>query len=176
MLNYPLSRFPHGGKALFSAPSPVGEGRDGGIKKQKLLTLLLIADSHKNYHFCKMKIKLSLCFLVICFLFQTGCEKETMQIATGNVSNVLSTTANITGFINSAGEGIKKYGHCCAKSPNPTILDLKTEFGTTIGMGEFTSFLYGLEPGMKYYARAYVSSGNNVTYGNEISFATSALR
>ena len=99
-----------------------------------------------------------------------------MQIATGNVSNVLSTTANISGYINSAGEGIKKYGHCCAKTPNPTILDLKTEFGTTIGIGEFTSFLFGLEPGIKYYARAYVSSGTKVMYGNEISFTTSDLR
>lgn len=123
-----------------------------------------------------MKIKLSLSFFVMCFLLQTGCEKETMQIVTGNVSNVLSTTANISGFISSAGEGIKKYGHCCAKSPNPTILDIKTEFGTTIGTGEFTSFLYGLEPGLKYYARAYVSSGSKVRYGNEISFTTSALR
>jgi hypothetical protein len=34
IVNYPLSRFPQGGKALFSAPSPVGEGREGGIKNK----------------------------------------------------------------------------------------------------------------------------------------------
>ncbi len=33
-LNYPLSCFPQGGKALFSAPSPVGEGREEGINNK----------------------------------------------------------------------------------------------------------------------------------------------
>ncbi len=32
--NNPLSRFPQGGKALLSAPSPLGEGRDGGINNR----------------------------------------------------------------------------------------------------------------------------------------------
>ena len=31
----PLSRFPHGGKALLSAPSPVGEGWEGGSNDKK---------------------------------------------------------------------------------------------------------------------------------------------
>jgi len=31
VLNDPLSRFPQRGKALFSAPSPVGEGWEGGL-------------------------------------------------------------------------------------------------------------------------------------------------
>jgi hypothetical protein len=116
--------------------------------------------------------KLLLCFLVLFFLFQTACKKEIMQVATGNVSDVLSTTAYISGFVYSAGDGIKKYGHCCAKNPNPTILDIKTEFGSAIGLGEFKSFLYGLEPGTKYYARAYINSGNAVLYGGEITFTT----
>jgi len=29
--NNPLSRFPHGGKAFFDSPSPLGEGWEGGI-------------------------------------------------------------------------------------------------------------------------------------------------
>jgi hypothetical protein len=32
-LNNPLSRFPQGGKALLSAPSPLEEGWEGGINK-----------------------------------------------------------------------------------------------------------------------------------------------
>jgi hypothetical protein len=43
ILNNPPSRFPQGGKALLSAPSPVGEGWEGGIKNK---ALLLIAESH----------------------------------------------------------------------------------------------------------------------------------
>lgn len=34
VLNNPLSRFPQGRKALLSAPSPVGEGWEGGINKK----------------------------------------------------------------------------------------------------------------------------------------------
>jgi hypothetical protein len=34
LINDPLSRFPHGGKALLSAPSPVGEGWEGGINSK----------------------------------------------------------------------------------------------------------------------------------------------
>jgi hypothetical protein len=42
--NNPLSRFPQGGKALLSAPSPVGEGWEGGINK-KMIYLFMIADT-----------------------------------------------------------------------------------------------------------------------------------
>jgi len=35
--NNPLSRFPQGGKALLSAPSPVGEGWEGGINNKALI-------------------------------------------------------------------------------------------------------------------------------------------
>jgi len=35
VLNNPLSRFPQGGKALLSAPSPVGEGWEGGLNDKK---------------------------------------------------------------------------------------------------------------------------------------------
>jgi hypothetical protein len=55
ILNYPLSRFPQGGKALFSAPSPVAEGREGGIYI-KMLTLLLIADSYFTLFYPKQYI------------------------------------------------------------------------------------------------------------------------
>jgi hypothetical protein len=36
-LNDPLSRFPQGGKALISAPSPVGESWEGGLSDIKLM-------------------------------------------------------------------------------------------------------------------------------------------
>jgi len=36
--NYPLSRFPLGEKLKFSAPSPVGEGWEGGKKQLNLLS------------------------------------------------------------------------------------------------------------------------------------------
>jgi len=116
--------------------------------------------------------KLSLCFLLIILLLQVSCKREIMQVATGNVSKVLSTTVYISGHLISAGEGIKRYGHCISVNPDPTISDIKTEFYSTIGTGEFTSVLYNLEPGTKYYARGYITSGNDLVYGNEITFTT----
>ena len=45
VFNDPLSRFPHGGKALFSAPSPMGEGWEGGIITYQKIVLCIIPDT-----------------------------------------------------------------------------------------------------------------------------------
>lgn len=120
-----------------------------------------------------MKIKkLFRYLLLLLMLSHLSCKKEMMEVATGNVSGITPTTAYVSGYIMSAGEGIKKYGHCFSRNTDPTILDNKTEFGSTIGVGEFTSFLYGLDPGVTYYTRAYISSGNMTVYGEEIRFTT----
>jgi hypothetical protein len=44
--NNPLSRFPQGGKALFGAPSPLGEGWEGGPNDLIKYYLFLIPDSN----------------------------------------------------------------------------------------------------------------------------------
>lgn len=116
--------------------------------------------------------KLILYFLSIFLIVQVNCKREIMQVMTGNVSKVLTTTVYISGQLASAGEGIKKYGHCISVNPDPGISDIKTEFCSTIGTGEFTSVLYNLEPGTKYYARGYITSGNILIYGSEITFTT----
>ena len=43
--NNPLSRFPQGGKAFYNAPSPVGEGWEGGNYYLKLSVIFMIADT-----------------------------------------------------------------------------------------------------------------------------------
>lgn len=116
--------------------------------------------------------KLFLCFLLPCFLFLSACEEGDIQVATGEVTDILPSTANITGHILSVGRGITHYGHCYAKTSNPTISDLRTEFYVAIGVGNYTSFLQYLEPGTKYYIKAYVGRSDLVVYGSEISFTT----
>jgi hypothetical protein len=110
--------------------------------------------------------------LLSCFLFLSACEEGDIQVETGKVSDILPTTATITGQILSVGRGVTNYGHCYDKSPNPTIAQPRTEFYVAIGVGSYTSFLQGLEPGTKYYVKAYVSRGSLTVYGSEISFTT----
>lgn len=109
--------------------------------------------------------------LIICLL-HAGCKKESMVIETGSVTEIIATTVSITGYIDSAGEGIKRYGHCISKEPAPEITDLTTDFISTIGTGEFTSVLYNLQAGTTYFARGYISTGSTVVYGSEITFTT----
>ena len=111
--------------------------------------------------------------LSILFLLQT-CEMNDLKVETGEVSDILPTTARITGYILSAGDGIKKYGHCYAKNPDPQISGTKTEFAMTIGSGRYTSFLQDLEPGTKYYVKSYINRDNITEYGAEINFTTAS--
>lgn len=122
-----------------------------------------------------MRSKVFALVFLVCAILQVNCEREIMQVRTGDVTKVLSTTVCISGYLDSAGEGIKKYGHCISVNPSPVISDIKTEFCSTIGTGEFTSILYNLEPETKYYARAYITSGNTIVYGSEISFMTAGI-
>jgi len=116
--------------------------------------------------------KLILYILLSGFLIMYGCEKGDIQVATGELSEILPTTAKITGQILSVGRGVTNYGHCYSKTPNPTISSSRTEFTIAIGVGSYTSFLQGLEPGTKYYIKAYVSRGDLTVYGSEVSFTT----
>ena len=104
----------------------------------------------------------------------SACEKGDILVATGDVTNVLTTTATVSGNVLSVGDGIKQYGHCYSKTPGSTIADSKTEFYAAIGTGTYSSFLQGLEPGTRYYVRAYGRRDNTVAYGSEISFTTSS--
>lgn len=119
-----------------------------------------------------MKLPKFLIVLLMILLFHMGCKRDLMQVQTGNISTLLSTTVHITGYLNSAGEGIKTYGHCISLTPGPTLSDIRSEFVSTIGTGEFTSILYNLEPETTYFARAYITSGNELVYGSEITFTT----
>ena len=118
------------------------------------------------------RYKLILFFSLPGILFLTSCEKDEIKVLTGEASHILTTTAEIKGYLLSVGNGIKYYGHCYSITPGPTILDSRTEFAGAIGVGEFKSFLQGLEPGAKYYVRTYIHRYNTTVYGEEINFIT----
>jgi uncharacterized protein (TIGR02145 family) len=119
--------------------------------------------------------KLILLLSISVLFFLPACKKveKEMLVTTGTVSNLLTTTADITGDILDLGEGATNYGHCYSTSPNPNISGTKTEYSSP-SVGGFTSALTGLTPATKYYIKAFLRRGNDVVYGSEINFTTAS--
>ena len=97
------------------------------------------------------------------------------SVGTTAVSNVLNNTAMSGGTVsNDGGTAVTARGVCWSTSPGPTVaLSTKTTDGS--GTGSFSSNITGLNPGTKYYVRAYATNGVGTAYGNERTFTTYLL-
>ncbi|MBS1529078.1 MAG: hypothetical protein JSU01_02120, partial [Bacteroidetes bacterium] len=94
-------------------------------------------------------------------------------LTTTAISGATATTATSGGNITSdGGSSVTARGVCWNTTGSPTTSDSKTTDGT--GTGAFTSSLTGLSPSTTYYVRAYATNGVSTTYGNAVSFTTSA--
>jgi len=108
-----------------------------------------------------------------------SCEKDDMvkldaQNETWQITNITSTTAEISGMIVAEGEGYSEYGVCWSKTTNPTIENNKL-FVATIEKTVYKFQATGLEHLTKYYAKAYVkTTAGEVKYGEEVTFTTLA--
>jgi len=111
-------------------------------------------------------------FAIIIFSCKKDEQKREAKVETKAVSEILATTAKVSGDIIDLGEGITDYGHCWGLTATPTIADSRTSLGAAIKTGVFTSELKALESGKKYYVRAYVQSSEEVDYGTDITFST----
>ncbi|TAL70318.1 MAG: fibronectin type III domain-containing protein, partial [Bacteroidetes bacterium] len=118
--------------------------------------------------------KLTLLFLLTGFFILTTCKKveKEMLVSTGEATNILVNSADVSGLIIDLGEGVTQHGHCYATTANVTISGLKTQLGIPAGKGGFTSQLTGLTAGTKYYIKAYIRNEAQTVYGKEISFST----
>jgi hypothetical protein len=97
------------------------------------------------------------------------------SLTTTAASAIGSTTAATGGNVTSdGGSAISARGVCWSTTSGPTVaLSTKTSDGT--GSGSFTSSITGLTALTTYYARAYATNALGTAYGNEISFATTAV-
>jgi len=95
-------------------------------------------------------------------------------LSTSAVAFIGTTTAESGGNISlDGGATITARGTCWSTSSGPTIsLTTKTSDGT--GTGIFTSNLSGLTASTLYYVRAYATNSVGTSYGNEVTFTTSA--
>lgn len=98
-------------------------------------------------------------------------------VYTKAVNNITTTTATcsyriqITANLSQA----KQIGVVVAKGPGATVKTTNLNFYTTYGikaLGDYVTNLKGLDPGVTFYARAYVKIDTTYVYGNAVAFKT----
>ncbi len=95
-------------------------------------------------------------------------------LTTLEASSVSSNRAVSGGNITSdGGSAVTARGVCWSTTANPTLSDNKTTNGS--GTGNFASDITGLQPGTTYHVRAYATNNVGISYGNDVSFTTSAV-
>ncbi|MFA6719581.1 MAG: hypothetical protein WCS15_10915, partial [Prevotella sp.] len=96
-------------------------------------------------------------------------------VTTQAVSNIAATTATGNGNITSLGSpNPTAYGVCWNTTGTPTTSDSKVDKGTASATGAFTAPMTGLTANTTYYVRAYATNAVGTSYGDVVSFVTSA--
>ncbi|MBQ3596063.1 MAG: hypothetical protein II981_11735 [Bacteroidales bacterium] len=93
-----------------------------------------------------------------------------VSVTTSSVSNITETSAKCGGTVTASGYSVGNCGLCYSELPNPTINSYITS--DQMGTGTFTSTMSGLEPGTKYYVRAYATTSSRTLYGEQKEFTT----
>lgn len=105
--------------------------------------------------------------------FSTNALKP--AVLTTNVVSAISISTAVSGgnITSDNGDAITARGVCWSLNTGPTIAGSHTSDGT--GIGNFVSNLGGLLDGTQYFVRAYAINSSGTTYGNELSFTTTAI-
>jgi uncharacterized protein (TIGR02145 family) len=92
------------------------------------------------------------------------------KIPTAITASSVSSGGNVS---SDGGSSITARGICWSTNPIPTIA-LSTKTTETATTGEYTSSITALNPGTKYYVRAYATNAAGTNYGEIVSFTTAA--
>ncbi len=124
-------------------------------------------------------LKFSALLLAFASLGIVSCTEEPADnrlqpnLATTQVMNVTSNSATVVGYIVAGTEKFTERGVCYSTSPDPTI---DNETILWIDNGEkkatFQVTISGLTHVTTYYAKAYAKLGDEIKYGEELSFTT----
>ena len=108
--------------------------------------------------------------------FSVRCLINTLpQVNTTSVTNLTPSNALVTGeVISDGGDQNTTRGFCYSTTPSPTISNDTTMNGT--GLGVYSDTLQNLIPSTTYYVRAYATNSVGTSYGNEVSFTTTAMQ
>lgn len=96
----------------------------------------------------------------------------TTQALTDITHNSATGNGNIT---NIGSANPTKRGVCWNTTGNPTIADSKSEETGSFGTGAFTRPITGLDPGVKYFVKAYAYNEAGYAYGGEVNFTTDKI-
>ena len=129
----------------------------------------------------KKIFKLCLCLITATFIISifNACKPEpepepntpgSVKVTTSSVSNITETSAKCGGTVTASGYSVGNCGLCYSELPNPTVSSYITS--DQVGTGTFTSTMSGLEPGTKYYVRAYATTSSGTLYGEQKEFTT----
>jgi len=115
-------------------------------------------------------------FILTGFLIHS-CKKDQPKlpvVSTAPVTEISQISANSGGTLTDEGSAsIICVGVCWSTVEDPSIADNKTI--ETGGLGSFVSKLTQLAPNTTFFIRAYAMSSAGIGYGDQISFATSAV-
>ncbi len=92
-----------------------------------------------------------------------------VEISVPSFSSLNSSSATISGTINSNGATIEESGICYAKYSEPTIESYKK---TSSDNNKISLSIKDLEPNTTYYIRLYAIHKDKILYGDEIRFKT----
>ncbi len=104
---------------------------------------------------------------------------ETVPVTAATVTTATATAITYNsavsgGEVTDAGGGsVTARGICYGTTTGPTLANTVVTSGS--GVGVFTSNLTALTPGTTYYVKAYATNSSGTSYGNEISFTTTAV-
>ncbi len=100
----------------------------------------------------------------------------TPTVTTQAVSSITATTATGNGNITALGSANPTaYGVCWNTTGTPTTSDSKVDKGAASATGAFTAAMTGLTANTTYYVRAYATNTVDTSYGDQVTFTTSAL-
>lgn len=125
----------------------------------------------KNFYY----LLITLAFVIMATFNACKPEPEpqtpgSVSVTTSSVSNITETSAKCGGTVTASGYSVGACGLCYSELPNPTINSYITS--DQMGTGTFTSTMSGLEPGTKYYVRAYATTSSGTLYGEQKEFTT----
>lgn len=98
-------------------------------------------------------------------IFFTTRASEIPLLSTTALTDITSTSCKSGGIVIYEGSStVISRGVCWSVTNSPTLSDAKTIDGT--GIGEFSSYVNGLQPNTAYYLRAYATNEQGTGYGN----------